>query len=254
MKPRQPDIVILSRFIADIGAGKNISDNWETLLSVLEEFGFDRILYGKKMYPNKQNLHNHSDTILLSTYGPSIVEGFLTSRLYMDSPTINWAMKNYGAISWGEVSRWFEAGELTDSEAEVFLKTREMGLSVGYTYSTPVHKENYRSAFGLSCSPGKTQAEVDAIWTKNGSLIESILSVFDIANARFVNVPEGQELDPRTLYFMSLVAEGRSLQEIAEREGCHYRTIDKRLAKARAILGANNTLHAVLLAKEQGQL
>ena len=66
----------LSIFVGKVTAGQTMSDNWTALLDVLRDFGFDRVLYGKKMYASHQNLHNHNKSILLSTYGVQIDGNF----------------------------------------------------------------------------------------------------------------------------------------------------------------------------------
>lgn len=233
-------------------ASRTVADNWQALQDVLLTYGFDRLLYGKKMRAERANLHNHSNTLLLSSYGHELDKLFLESRLYMNSPTVIWAMTHYGAISWATTTQRKEQGDLSAVEDDVRLITRDLGLTAGLTYSIPSHTEEFRSSLGLAHQG--TQADADAVWAEHQADLEAIICVFDISIQHYVNVPEGQHLDPRTLTFMELLAEGRSQSEIAELEGCHFRTVDSRLAKARAILGAANTLEAVLLAKIQGQL
>lgn len=244
----------LAKGIMAIMSSRDVLTNWRALLEILRPVGFDRVLYGKKMYVERSNLHNMTNTVLLSSYGPDLDKNFLSSRLYLNSPTILWAMEHYGAISWGQSAQQFEQGALSEEEKTVYLETRKMGLLAGYTYSVPAHTGRYRAAFGLAFRQDGTQAEADDAWAEHGPMIEPLLCTFDMSLAQCENVPDGQKLDDKTLYFMSLVAEGRSLSEIAELENCHHRTIDTRLAKARSILGAANTLQAVLIAKGQGQL
>jgi DNA-binding NarL/FixJ family response regulator len=134
------------------------------------------------------------------------------------------------------------------------LRSRELGLTAGLTYSIPRHTDAFRSGFGLAAPKGVSQEHCDQIWKENADEIIQVMSIFDLSVGDYPNIPEGQQLDEKTLSFMRLVAEGRSMNEIADLKGCHFRTVDNRLAKARDILGAVNTLQAVLIAKEQGQL
>jgi DNA-binding CsgD family transcriptional regulator len=244
----------LSDLIIQFTASNEVNRNWELLNTALEEFGFDRVIYGKKLNPSLENLHNFSKSILLSSYGPELDEAYVNPRLYVDSPSLRWAMKNYGMITWEEMQRLAVRGELTNEEVSVINKTKELGLEVGITYSVPAYSQSYRSAFGLAFRKGGTQKEANAVWSKNRTFLEGALCAFDLTFAHFRSVPEGNELDQKTLETFSLIAEGRSNQEIAELEGCHPRTIETRLAKARERLGANNTLHALILAKDQGQI
>ena len=245
---------LLSDFIMKLTASTDATTNWNTLLEALRAFGIDRVMYGKKLNFHPENVHNHSRSIVLSSYGAELDQKFLLSRGYLDSPTVQWAMHNYGCISWGETRQRALAGELTKKQMDVYEATRQLGLLVGLTYCVPTYTDTYRSVFGLAFRPDITQQEADAVWHRNSSVLEPLLCAFDLAFAQFKNVPDDQELDDKTLYFMSLIAEGRTTAEVAEIEGCHYRTVEQRLMDARQILGANNTLHAISLAKDQGQL
>lgn len=243
----------MDRFVAQLIKSKTLSQGWEVVCTALAEIGFDRVMYGRKILPSAKNLHNLSNTIVLSTYGPELDAEFVASRMYLHSPTVLWLLTNYGLMSWGETARRHAQGELPPEQAQVYLRSRELGLTAGLTYSIPRHTDAFRSGFGLAAPVGCEQAECDRIWAENENELVQIMSIFDLAVGHYPNIPPGQELDEKTLDFMRLVAEGRSMAEIAELHGCHFRTVDNRLTKAREILGAANTLQAVLIAKEQGQ-
>ncbi|GLQ33963.1 hypothetical protein GCM10007939_02460 [Amylibacter marinus] len=245
--------MLINRFIQKLTQSNDVATNWAILLDALASFGFDRVLYGKKLNFSPETLHNHSGSVLLSSYGEKLDQEFLLSRLYLHSPTLQWAMYNYGCISWGETKRRADAGKLTPEQMDAYEKGRQCGLNAGVTYSVPTHTRRYRSAFGMAFRADGTQEDADETWKNNESDLTALLCIFDLTIAQFENIPSGQKLDTRTIHFMKLIAEGRTVSEISEIEGCHHRTIDQRMANARDILGANNTLHAVLLAKEQGQ-
>lgn len=243
----------LRTYVARLIKSKTLAESWAVVCETLADIGFDRILYGRKILPSAANLHNLSNTILLSTYGPVLDEQFLKSRMYMQSPTVRWLLTDYGVMSWGETTRRYEAGELPDEQVQVYLRSRELGLTAGLTYSIPRHSDAFRSGFGLVAPIGCSQSDCDKLWARNEDDLVQIMSIFDLAVGHFPRIPDGQQLDEKTISFMRLVAEGRSMNEIADLNGCHFRTVDNRLAKARELLGAANTLQAVLIAKEQGQ-
>jgi hypothetical protein len=109
----------LQKYIARLIQSTSMAEGWHVVCDTLGEIGFDRILYGRKMLPTFANLHNFSNTILLSTYGDDLDKRFLKSRLYLQSPTVLWLMHNYGLMSWGETAKKFAAGELPDEQAQV---------------------------------------------------------------------------------------------------------------------------------------
>jgi DNA-binding CsgD family transcriptional regulator len=108
--------------------------------------------------------------------------------------------------------------------------------------------------FGLAVPPGSPQDAADAILQTHQAALESVLLAFALAVTRFQKVGQADRLNASQIKTLSLLAEGRTLAEIAALEGVHFRTIDKRLAAARRILAANNSVHAVVLAERSGQL
>ncbi len=244
----------VEHFIQRLIVSRSVAESWELVCEIFKSYGFDRILYGKKIDVSVENFYSHHDTMVLSTYGAEIDRLFLDSRHHLTSPTALWALENYGAISWGTTAERIADGTLPDDQVKTHLVLRDLGLDAGLTYSVPSHTPAFRSAFGLAYLQGHGQKAADDAWRKYSHILIQIMCIFDISVLQFPNIPTGNKLDEKTLDFMRLLAEGRSMREVAELRNCHFRTVDSRLAKARELLGAANTLQAIVMAKDQGQL
>jgi len=234
---------------------EDLQEVWHVLVQFLDGIGFDRIIFASRDSLSEANFHNHDNMVLFSTYGERLVEAFIDDRMYINSPTVRWALENSGWISWGETATKLGENQLTIKEEEVVITMRNLGLVAGYTYSVPFKsRARYRSLFGLAVSTDDSQEHADALIDKYHKPIETVLLAFVLAVSKFQKVDAGQRLSPVQIRTLSLLAEGRTLAEIAERELVHFRTIDKRLSDARKVLSANNSLHAVVLAERGGQL
>ncbi|MEP3638096.1 MAG: autoinducer binding domain-containing protein [Paracoccaceae bacterium] len=253
---------IVEKYILEIAQQDELEECWTSLVERLAVFGFNRLMYGSRENwvlgsretGSLQRFTNLSNTLLFSTYGKTLDETFLYGRMYIDSPSVRWASLNEGAVSWSVFQQEFIENKLTAKETKVFLTTRELGLKAGYTYSIRHRVNEHRSCFGLCFQEGGTQADADAAWEQNARVIVQLLNLFETAVKRFRNVPHDQELPQSTLSVLRLLTEGRTISEIADLHGKHRRTIEDQLARARAILGASNTVQAVYIARHQGQI
>lgn len=234
---------------------EDLQEVWSVLVDFLSRVGFDRVIFAHRDSLSEANFHNHYNMVLFSTYGKKLDKLFVEDRLYVNSPTVRWALENAGWMSWGETERRASANSLSPKEAEVFNVMYNLGLRAGYTYSVPFKRNaRHRSIFGLAVPIDVSQEYTDWLMTENQAQIEHMLLAFVLAVSKFTKVEPGQMLSPVQARTLSLLAEGRTLSEIAEREAVHFRTIDKRLSQARRILEANNSLHAAILAERSGQL
>lgn len=233
----------------------DLEEVWAALQRYLNHIGFDRAIFAHRDNVSEDTLHNHEGMIHFSSYGADLDRAVMERRLYMNSPTVRWAFRNAGWKSWADSADDMAQNRLSKEEEDVVRLTREMGLTAGWTYSVPFRPDaRFRSVFGLAVPIDAPQSEADAILAQFREQLESVLLAFSLAVTRFQLVAQSQRLSSVQIKTLSLIAEGRTLAEVAELEGVHWRTIDKRLAASRQILAANNTVHAVLLAEHSGQL
>lgn len=242
---------ILKKFVVC----EDLDEIWTELTVYLSELGFDRVIFGHRDNLSETNFQNLDNLVFFSTYGDTLNQALMQKRMYMSSPTVKWALQNEGWISWGEIAKQLDQKSLSPQEEQVVNFTRNLGLTAGFTFSVPFRQDaRFRSVFGMATPVGEPQETADRIIKENKNLIEQMLLSFVLAVNKFQKVEPGQRLTASQIRTLSLLAEGRTLSEIAELEGVHIRTIDKRLTESRRKFAASNSLQAVVLAERGGQL
>ena len=244
----------LCNFIKICAGAKHIEACWESLRANLDDFGFDRLLFASKGGANKSNLHNLFGTYILSSYGEAVDQLFITNRAFVEDFTVNWLLENIGAVSWQVNRDRYLQGNMTKSETQIHLATREIGLVNGYSYTSTPPDTGYAAGFGLCAKTYITQAEVDETWRLNGALIEALLDVFLINFRRIPTARQHEILDFETLKILEQIYLGKTNTEIAELLGYHRRTVEQRLSEARRKLDVSNTAQLVGKLVEQAQL
>ena len=244
----------VAKFIKQSASAQHVDECWRDLKSHLVAFGFNRILFASKVGASKGNLHNLFGTFILSSYGDAIDNLFITNRGFVEDFTVNWLLENNGAISWQVNRDRYLQNEMTQEEERVHLLTRDLGLTSGYSYTSTPRDAGFAAGFGLCAAEWIEQPEVDKTWLDHGETISSLLDVFLLTARRMPMATPEQTLPAATLETLRHIFEGRTNSEIAELMGCHRRTVEHRLSKARAKLQATNTSQLVAIAVAQGQL
>ena len=158
------------------------------------------------------------------------------------------------ALSWSVIHKRFERGELGPQQEAFIRMTQEFGLVNGYTYSQLDRNSDALSVFGLCARDGLSQNEVDRIWKGRERRITSGLQLFSLAVQRLPHEEVTLGLSERQTEILRLVAEGKSVRDVAELLGLHRRTVEDHLSAARRIIGAETTMHALALAVRQGRV
>lgn len=240
-------------FIAEIVLCQNMAQSWDTLTKAMKGFGFDRMIYGRKLHTERSSHQNFTDAYVLSTYGDAVDAYFVDQRHYANNFMVNWVVANAGAKSWRHSHERYDKDEMSPEERKLYEFTRNHGIKAGYTYGCPI-RPNVRSGFGLCFRDGVSQSEVDDVWEREQDNILPLLNVFDIAASTFANFSEQERLSEKEIECVLYAAEGRTADEIAELLGRHRRTVEMHLTNAREKLGVGTTLQAVLKATRQGQI
>ena len=89
--------------LLEITKATAIEDVWSIYTNVMDEFGFDRIIYGRTRYRSGTNLGDPADFLVLSNHDPDYVEFFVEQERYLDSPMFRWSFKNECCASWSNV-------------------------------------------------------------------------------------------------------------------------------------------------------
>ena len=222
---------------------------WDLHTRRMNDFGFDRIIYGFTRYRSGGSLGDPQDWVLLTNHGDRYMEGFLDHGHIYRAPMIRWALNNTGPCSW----RWMaDPKNLTSKEQTAIAFNISHNVTAGYTVSFLSVSERSKGAVALTARPGMSQDEVDAIWEKHGLEI-SVLN--NVMHLKLQTLPYSQRtLTKRQREVLQWVGDGKTTQDIAVLLELTPATIEKHLRLAREALDVETTAQAVLKAAFYNQM
>lgn len=229
----------------------SIEVTWQLLVDAMDEYGFDRLLYGFTRFKTANSYGDSEDMLILSNHDRDYISRFVDGRMYFHAPMVRWATENTGSQSWGWWRDNFE--ELTPEERKVAEFNISRGLNAGYTISFKGTSIRSRGAIALTARSDLDQSEIDAIWAENGRDIELLNNV---AHLRITNLPHPgrRQLTQRQREALEWVGDGKTTQDIATILGLTTATIEKHLRLARDVLNVETTAQAVFKASIQNQI
>ncbi len=238
--------------IERIFEARSIEALWSLHLARMAEFGFDRLLYGYTRFRTAASFGDLNDALLLSNHAPQYLDTFISKGMFQHAPMVRWAAENVGACSWS----WIEAHApgFTETERRIVAFNLSHGVRAGYSISFKDVSARFKGAIGLAAPRSVSQAEVDAIWERNG---REILAINNITHLRITSLPNTstrRSLTPRQREVLEWVGDGKSLQDIATIMGLTVATVDKHLKLAREALNVGTTTQAVLKASFQNRI
>ena len=224
---------------------------WAHHTSLMAEFGFDRMLYAYTCFQAGNRFSDPDDALILTNHHPDYIDAYIGNGLFRDAPMSNWAAQNTGAISWRHIN-----AQPARSRGETAVRelNRRFNVSAGYTISFPIAIKRAVAGIGLAARPGLTQADVDAIWRDRGDELEIINNVAHLAIAQLPATGQSRLLTRRQSEVLELVADGKSVQDIAVLLGRKSATVDKHLRGARESLRVETTAQAVRKASVLNQI
>ena len=246
----------LCQTLTNIVDAKSIDELWqEWLRSMIQDYGFDRLLYGSTRFATGSAFGNADDQLILTNYCKGYLSEFVESELYQHGPMLKWAVENIGACSWSAISEFVAKQTVTPEMQAVFELNHRYGVTAGYTISFQPINKHARSVISLAMNQNKSQAAADAIWEKYG---DEILLINKVAHTRSLTLPHnttsGKRLTDRQREVLSWVSDGKTIQDIAEILGVSHATVEKHLRLARNTLGVETTAQAVLRMALQNQI
>ncbi|TCP60571.1 LuxR family transcriptional regulator [Rhodovulum bhavnagarense] len=240
--------------LRSVVAATTIEELWALHTRKMEEYGFDRLLYGLTHFKTHRSLGDPEDVRLLSSHDEAYTRGFVDQRLFENAPMVQWAAENEGHCSWKLMQDAYRSGALSAAERRVVEFNRERGVVAGYTISFRQISVRCKGAIGLSASPGTTQDDVDAVWALHGA---DIMLMNEVMHLKILDLPSGDSrrlLTPRQCEVLEWVGDGKTTQDIATILGVSPATVEKHLRLARQALGVETTAQAVLKAWFQKQI
>lgn len=234
----------------------SIDELWqEWLRSMVEDYGFDRLLYGSTRFATSSALGNVGDQLMLTNYCNDYIREFFESELYLHGPMLKWALENTGACSWSHISELLRGVEISPQTKAVLDLNRKFGVIAGYTISFRPENERARSVISLAMNQNKSQAQADAVWDEHG---DDILLINKVAHTKSLTLPHdtfsGKRLTSRQREVLSWVSDGKTIQDIAKILNVSAPTVEKHLRLARETLGVETTAQAILRLALQNQI
>lgn len=235
-------------------AMRSVDELWAHHAQTMASHGFDRLFYAYSAFRRPGNLGNPEDALVLTNHSPEYIDSYVNNGLFRSGPLMNWANENVGAISWREVRARTDPHAMTEGERHVAELNRRFGLIAGYTISFPMALKHASAGIGLTARPGLTQDDVDAIWAERGEEIEIINHVAHLCITQLPATGQSRMLTPRQTEVLELVADGKTIQDIALLLERNSATVEKHLRGARDTLGVETTAQAVRKASVLNQI
>lgn len=235
----------MSDTLARILSAKTVEDVWETLLTRLQSYGFQNVLYGFTRFHTESGFGDTTDHLVLTNLGPDYVKGYFHDGRYKYGPIVTWAAQNAGVCSWAYVKDIYET--LNEKEQETVEFNRSFGVTHGYTIGFDNTSARSKGAIGLSMPPFTgTQEHADAIWKAHGQEINILCNV---AHLKIISLPfELRRLTTRQREVLEWVGDGKTSADVALIMGLTSATVEKHLKLARDALDVETTAQAILKA------
>ncbi|MEL6102139.1 MAG: LuxR family transcriptional regulator [Pseudomonadota bacterium] len=233
---------------------KSLEELWEKHCAKMEEYGFDRLIYGFTRYRSGNSLGDPEDFVILTNHPKEYTEVFIGEAQYFHAPMVNWALENEGACSWRIIGDMMRNGALSEHEQQVVGFNQRMGVTAGYTVSFKSISARSKGAIALTAREGLSQDDVDAIWEEHG---RDLHLVNNIAHLKILTLPyqtPGRALTKRQREALEWVGDGKTMQDIAVIMGLTSATVEKHLRLAREALAVETTAQAVLKAAFSNQM
>jgi len=245
-------IFMMIDYTEQVIAARSIEDLWTIHCEAMGDYGFDRLLYGFTRFRTATSLGSAEDFLILTNHDDAYMRPFLKDMMFLQAPTVRWALENSGTMSWNWIKENPEM--LTDAEKRVVELNRAHGINAGYTISFKDVSIRSKGAIGLIAREGMHQSEVDELWQRDG---RQITAMNNIAHLRITSLPYSSKrkvLTHRQREALEWVGEGKTTQDIATIMGLTTATVEKHLRLARVALDVETTAQAVLKASFQNQI
>lgn len=233
---------------------RSVEELWEHHTDLMASYGFDRLFYAYTCFQTANSFSAPEDALVLTNHPADYIESYVTKGLFRDGPMLNWAARNVGSTSWSAIRKKMSLRDMSPGQRHVFDLNQKYNLAAGYTISFPMAIKRSAAGIGLTAKRGITQEDVDKLWAAKGKEIEIINQVAHLCITQLPATGQSRVLTPRQSQVLELVADGKSVQDIAVLLDRKTATVDKHLRGARDTLGVETTAQAVRKASVLNQI
>jgi LuxR family transcriptional regulator len=232
----------------------NVDDLWAHHTHVMTEFGFDRLFYAFNAFRGAGLYDNPEDALLLTNMPSDYVEAYVGGGMFRDGVMLRWASRTparpAGATSTaGDAAGAADQGPAGDAGAQ---RASRSGCGLHDQFSDGDQERQCGDRSG-----GKarlTQDDADAIWAEHGEIIRIINHVAHLCILQLPAAGQRRLLTARQAEVLELVADGKTMQDIAILLERNVATVEKHLRGARDALGVETTAQAVRKASVLNQI
>jgi LuxR family transcriptional regulator len=232
----------------------SVEDLWAHHTQVMADFGFDRLFYAFNAFRGAGLYDNPEDALLLTNMPTDYIDAYVTGGMFRDGVMMRWAIRNVGSASWQRVFAEMSNQPLSDGERAMRALNDRHGILAGYTISFPMAIKNANAGIGMAVRKDMTQADADAIWAEHGEDIETLNHVAHLCILQLPATGQRTLLTQRQSEVLELVADGKTMQDIALILDRNVATVEKHLRGARDALGVETTAQAVRKASILNQI
>jgi len=232
----------------------SVEDLWAHHTALMADYGFDRLFYAFNAFRGAGLYDNPEDALLLTNMPTDYIEAYVEGGMFRDGMMIRWATQHTGSASWAEVNEAMKDQPLTEGEKAMRALNERHHIIAGYTISFQMGIKNANAGIGLTAKVGMTQEDADAVWAEHGTDIEVINNVAHLCILQLPATGQRRLLTPRQSEVLELVADGKTMQDIAIILERNVATVEKHLRGARDALGVETTAQAVRKASILNQI
>lgn len=228
--------------IENIIRATSADDLWDAVMAELANYGVTSLFYGVLASMREAEAHGLSKSVLWRSNHPqSYFDVYKPIRLLETDLSALRAVYSF------EPTFWHDAGHWEDQEPEVQKRSRiedELGFAVGFSMplALPTHG-GVISGAGI-CAGELKAVEFDRMWCDKGTHLQSVLSLLDVG-MRKQHFTSFVGLTKREKDCLSWLAAGLRPDQIAEKLGIGYRSVDKYINAAKHKLKAATRDQAV---------
>ena len=236
-----PVLTLLGR----IAEAQTIDEVWEMATRYFASLGFARANYGFTRFKHLKTIGDPDDALFLTTCDPDYEQRYFRGGFYAKTPVFRWVERNSGACTWAWVKEAYEAGRLSNEEADAVRQNITMGVTAGISVSFPEASARAKGALGLIADLGLSTEAVEAIWAQHQP---EILAVAHMMHLKIIHLPQlsrSRALSPRQREALEWVADGKTTQDVALLMGVSPAMVEKHLRLAREALSVETTAQAV---------
>lgn len=244
----------LREYLHFVSNTQSLEELWPAHTAQMDQFGFDRLIYGFTRFRTETSLGDPDDFTILTNHNSEYVDGFLHSGMYSHAPMLQWALEHEGAGSWRQIYEKFDLGALTPQQIKVVQFNLTMKVTAGYTVSFKSVSPRSKGAISLAARAGMSQEEIDDVWAEHGKDIHLMNNIAHLKILTLPYSPPNRSLTKRQREALEWVGDGKTTQDIAILMGLTAATVEKHLRLARDSLSVETTAQAVMKAALHNQM